>query len=166
VGPVLFFFYEKEIPIEPETGRSRDRSSYSTRPSGIRLCITPIVVTELQLLSRSSSEPISALARKALGQLRSEWKIEPLGLDKLDRDIAKEFANVLIAKELIPLTELNDAIVLAEAAVAGVPFVISSDHHLVSIEPSDLAAIHISKRLPLVYVLHPAQARRSLERFN
>src|SRR4051812_21083503 len=65
------------------------------RERGIRLSITPIVVKELTLISRWG-EPIGTLATKALLQLRSEWKIEPLGLDKRDRDIAKDFANVLI----------------------------------------------------------------------
>ena len=78
--------------------------------------------------------------------------------------MANSFADACIQRELLPVDEKNDALILGEASVKGIPFVISSDHHLLSIELADLVALFLSRDLPLVSVRHPFQARRSLER--
>jgi rRNA-processing protein FCF1 len=129
---------------------------------GIHLSITTTVLAELKGLSRKNDRA-GSLAITALKSLAEKWNIEPFVLDESDQAVAEDFADGCLRRELLPVSERNDALVLGEASVKRIPFVISSDGHLLSIEASDLAAICLPMRLPLVSVLHPFQARRALE---
>jgi predicted nucleic acid-binding protein len=135
------------------------------REREIRLCATMTVIQELRLLSRNQDR-IAELAFTALRQMRSKWNIEPIVLSDPDQAMVDAFAEKCLKKRLLPVAEKNDALILAEAAMNGIPFVISSDQHLLSIDASDLATVCVSAGFPLIHVLHPAQARRSLDRFN
>jgi predicted nucleic acid-binding protein len=101
------------------------------------------------------------LARLALLCLRS-WGIQPLDLAALEQAVADRFAVRLLEARLLPETEFNDAVILAEAAVAGVPLLVTSDRHLLDIdEDALLLAFNEADLLP-VRPVHPKRLLRAL----
>ena len=57
--------------------------------------------------------------------------------------ITEEFARRLIHRRLLPDGEFNDGVILAETALAGIPMLVTGDHHLLDIEA---AALHVCLR--------------------
>ncbi|MBM3836090.1 MAG: hypothetical protein FJ403_23065 [Verrucomicrobia bacterium] len=66
------------------------------------------------------------------------WRITPFDLSPVDHAIAEQFARHLLIKELIPDDELNDALILAETSLAGIPVLVTSDQHLLGIDEDAL----------------------------
>jgi predicted nucleic acid-binding protein len=130
---------------------------------GIRLFATEVVFSELMdIAENGETARVQRLAAQALHQSRRKWSIEPLGITDLERTIAESFAEALLQRKVIPQCERNDAIVLAEAAVKDIPFVISSDSHLINADREELVLLCHAKDLRVVSVLHPTAALRSL----
>ena len=59
-------------------------------------------------------------ARKAIASA-AKWRILAFSLASLDQSIAERFAARLLEGELLPENEWNDALILAESSVAGLP---------------------------------------------
>jgi predicted nucleic acid-binding protein len=131
---------------------------------GISLFATGVVLDELLDLTRNSDNPRArSLATKALSGFRTRWKIQPVSLTDVEQTIAGLFAIACLDQGLVPDAERNDALVLAEASVKNIPFVISSDGHLLNIDRGSLTLLCHSRHVTVVSVLHPSDARKSLE---
>lgn len=70
--------------------------------------------------------------RKALAaiQVARRWRIVPVNLMPVGHGIVERIAERLRAPELLPQEEVNDSLLLAEAALLEVRLLISSDEHL------------------------------------
>jgi hypothetical protein len=56
---------------------------------------------------------------------------------------------------LLPTEELNDGLILAETALAGIPLLVSSDKHLLDIEADELSRVCHDRHISEVCVAHP-----------
>ena|SRR5258708_26460869 len=111
------------------------RETYQRK--GYALLICPTVVAELYFFHEHGVVEEQRLASLVIGGLAS-WDIQVFPLTGVQLDIAWRFAAVVIARGLLPETEINDARILAESSVAEIPLVITSDHHLLDIDPDVL----------------------------
>ena len=77
------------------------------------------------------------LATKALNNLLS-WKILPYELDDFNRRMAKRFSRLIRDRGLLPDAEENDGKILGEAAVKGIPLLVTSDGHILEMDREQL----------------------------
>ena len=92
-----------------------------------------------------------------------DWQIFPIiGLSSVDHGIADVFARRLTAAGFLPLEEYNDALILAETSLAGIPVLVSSDHHLLDIPEDRLLVCFNDADLPSVRVAHPKGLLRAI----
>jgi hypothetical protein len=127
---------------------------------GYALIVPPTVVTELALKAEGNDAK-AALAMKALQSLR-EWGIQPYDLKSVGHGISEEFARRLISRRLLPGDEFNDGVILGETSLAGIPVLVTSDHHLLDIPPEPLQLEFSAADLPAVTVAHPKLLLRAL----
>src|SRR5271154_4696366 len=86
------------------------------RIPNIRLVVPPTVLHELALAVKSGGTgKMRKAALLALSRLR-EWGFEPLNLVPVGHGIVERIAEALRHEDLIPVQELNDSLVVAEAA--------------------------------------------------
>jgi hypothetical protein len=94
--------------------------------------------------------------------VRAAWEIAPALLSEMEQSLAAQFAGICLEKGIVPQAERNDALLLGEAAAKRIPFVVSSDSHLLNTDFEELTLVCHALDLPLVSVLHPTSALRSL----
>lgn len=125
------------------------------------LVVSPTVVAELAFLREHGDAEERRLSSLALAGLDS-WDIQVFPLADVQLDLARRLAATLIDRRLLPDDELNDAFVLAEAAVAGVPLVVSSDKHLLEINLDSLRDACADADLAAVFPASPRRLLRAL----
>lgn len=128
---------------------------------GYALVAPPTAMFELALHRASGDLRRQRLAELALSQLAA-WRIVPLPLSDVEAIIAEQFAARLIELGLLPDEEFSDGLILAEAALARVPVVVTSDKHLLDIEPEVLRAALDAADLEHVNVVHPHKLLRAV----
>jgi len=100
-------------------------------------------------------------ARVALANLLT-WRILPLELTDTELAIAERFAERVLRKGLLPPEEFHDAVLLGEAALAGIPLLVTSDKHLLNADAEALALAFQDADLPPVQSAHPKALARAL----
>lgn len=128
---------------------------------GVAFRVPPTVVQELTLLAfniRAAPEK-RRLATVALRRLWG-WGITPFDLVSVGHGITEIFAKKLIHQGLLPPEELNDGLIVAETALAEIPGLVTSDKHLLDIEPADLTAALKASDLAPVVICHPKRLLR------
>ncbi|MEI6278656.1 MAG: DNA-binding protein [Verrucomicrobiae bacterium] len=101
------------------------------RIKSARLIAPPTVNLELAFLSQfAEEEMVRANAQTALRSLASKWKIQPANLVPVGHGIVATIGSKLCADDLLPDEEHHDALILAESALLGCSFLLSSDAHL------------------------------------
>jgi hypothetical protein len=100
--------------------------------AGYTLLVAPTVVQELALKHQSKQVPESDLAYIALSCMR-EWDIRPFDLIPVGHGITEEFSRTLMSRGLLPDTEFNDGLILAETSLSNIPILVTSDRHLLDI---------------------------------
>ena len=122
---------------------------------GYSLKVPPTVIEELTYYALDKSCAETPYALKASQQLRN-WGISPAILNPADRGISEAFSNKMILKGFLPDVEFHDGLIfLAEASLAGIPVLATSDHHLLDIEPAYLKIQFEDSDLIPVAVFHP-----------
>jgi hypothetical protein len=124
---------------------------------------TPLV--ELERISKSSSHSAAPMALLALQKLRV-WGIVATDLVSVGHGICSEFAMNLIRKGLLPHEEYEDGLVLAEAALVCVLFLVTSDAHLKLIPSDDLKLALADAHLPAIDIIHPRRLFELLRRIR
>jgi hypothetical protein len=76
--------------------------------------------------------------------------------------VAELFAGRLLDRGLLPEEEFNDAVILAEASVAGIPLLVTSDRHLLDVEADALAVLFNDADLAPVHPVHPKALLKAL----
>ncbi|MBI4663587.1 MAG: hypothetical protein HY735_32705 [Verrucomicrobia bacterium] len=135
------------------------RETFQTK--GYRLFVVPTVAEELAFLRLEGNEEQRGLAHIVLVNAE-QWALTPLSLPTAAEPICEKFACRLIEKCLIPLDEFNDGLILAETSFLEIPGLVTSDHHLTDIEPSELNRAFAAAELPLVTVFHPKRLLRAI----
>ena len=132
------------------------RETYQAK--GYALVICPTVVAELYFFHEHGNAEEKRLASLTLGRTAS-WDIQAVALTSLQLDIAWKFADAILSRRLLPAREINDARIVGETCVAGIPLVVSSDNHLLGMDQDALrAACAEADLLPSF----PARPRRLL----
>jgi len=135
------------------------REEFATR--GYSFLIPPTVIVELDLLATLGSPVQRGLADISLEKL-SVWGCQPFTLSSTDLAIATRFAGRLLELRLIPETELNDGKILAQASLAGIPLLVTSDKHLLDISKDALLLALNEADLPPVHPVHPKRLMRAV----
>ena len=99
------------------------------RLSDARLVVPPTVLHELALVLRDNDKQMRETARHALAELRA-WGFEPLNLVPVGHGIVERIAGEIRRKDLLPTEEMNDSLIIAEAALLQCGVLLSSDAHL------------------------------------
>ena len=95
-----------------------------------RFVVPPTVLHELALAVRTGeTDRLRKAALRALSQLRA-WGFEPLNLVPVGHGIVERIAAEIRDRDLVPAEELNDSLIIAEAALLGCRMLVSSDAHL------------------------------------
>ena len=134
------------------------RETYQRK--GYALLISPMAVAELYFLRDHGDAEEQRLSSLSLAGLTT-WDIQVFPLTHLQRDIARRFASAIIRQGLLPASELNDALILAEAAVAEIPLVVSSDQHLLGVDHDALRAACMEADLNPVFPVSPCRLTRA-----
>lgn len=124
------------------------------------LGVPPTVVQELTHIALYESAPVSQYALNALSKMR-EWEIYPYDLKAVGHGIAEEDAHKLMSSGLVPDDEFHDGLILIETALACIPVLVTSDKHLLQINPPALAQALIDLDLNPVQIAHPKQLLRA-----
>ncbi|MEI6394368.1 MAG: hypothetical protein WCT12_25085 [Verrucomicrobiota bacterium] len=118
------------------------------------------------LIHRNPAHPYRQLATKALRNL-PKWGIDLLELKSHLQPVAKaigrKFAERLILAGHLPPTEINDGIILTEAALAEIPVLVTRDKHLLDIDEVDLLVCLQEADLSPVKPLHPRLLWRAIQ---
>ncbi len=130
--------------------------------NGYVLRLGPTVVAELhEQLVNGATERKRDLAGKALARI-PEWDIQPLSLSAAESAIAEIFAQGLLDKKLLPEAEHNDALILAETSLAGIPLLVTSDRHLLDIDDGALLLAFDDADLSPARPVHPKRLLRAI----
>jgi len=130
---------------------------------GYQLLIPPTVIQEITFASCKKTGEGRELALKSLCSMRS-WGLEPFDLIAVGHGITERFAQELIHKGILPDSELNDGLILAETALAGIPLLVTSDSHLLALDSGVLAGCFADSDLRQVSIAHPKPLLRAMKR--
>jgi predicted nucleic acid-binding protein len=108
-------------------------STIRERLHDARLLMPPTVQHELANWALRGDAEKRKAARKAV-QLSQSWRIFPANLIAVSHGIAERIAERVRERGLIPEEEVNDSLVLAEAALLGCALLLTSDEHLRGID--------------------------------
>lgn len=96
----------------------------------VRFVVPPTSLHELALAVRTGeTERIRKAAFRALSQLRA-WGFEPLNLVPVGHGIVERIAGEIRRNDLLPAEEMNDSLIIAEAALLECRILLSGDAHL------------------------------------
>lgn len=135
------------------------RNEFQTK--GYDLLVPPTTVIELHLLSVRGGGSQRTRAECALQNLIA-WRCHPFPLSDLETTIADQFRARLSLLGLIPDEEWNDGLILAEAALAEIPLLVTSDRHLLHIDEDRLRLAFNEADLSMVHPVHPRPLVRAL----
>lgn len=127
---------------------------------GYSLHVPPTVVQELAYSAAFHHGEEQRLAVTALQNLRT-WEITPFDLVAVGHGITEQFARRLHQLNLLPAEEQNDGLIVAETALAGIPVLLPSDHHLNDIDEAELCRVCRERDLAEVRVVHPRKLLRA-----
>ena len=129
---------------------------------GYALRMPPTVAAELHENYRHGATPENReLARLALANVR-QWDIQPVDLPSVEVAIAEQFARRLLHRALLPANEFHDALILAETAVATIPLLVTSDHHLLDVDEDELVLLCGEADLCPVRAAYPGRLLRAI----
>ena len=132
---------------------------------GYSLLLAPTAAEEIFLIHSNSAHPQRQLATRALRELGA-WHIELLELKShlqpVAKTIGRSFAGRLIRVGQLPPTEINDGIILAEAALADIPVLVTRDKHLLDLEEVALLVCLQEADLSPVKPVHPRLLWRAI----
>lgn len=92
--------------------------------------LLPTVIQELAFLADEGGtqreRDVAALALRSV----TRWKFVPLNFIPAGHGVVERIAARMRSKGLLPEEEVNDSLIIAEAALAGVTLLVSSDAHI------------------------------------
>ena len=129
---------------------------------GYALLLPPTVLAELhEHFKHGATVEKRELSRRALRHVLA-WNLHTVNLTTVQSAIAERFAVRLLDRGLLPEEEFNDALILSETSVAGVPLLVTSDRHLLDVDADALALAFNDADLSLVHPVHPKALLKAL----
>jgi predicted nucleic acid-binding protein len=128
---------------------------------GYHLAVPPTVIAELEFFASFRGAPQREQAKVAL-EMSYYWGCQPFLLSLTQLTIAVRFADRLITSSLIPDTEQNDGKILAQASLANIPLLVTSDKHLLDIDENALLLAFNEADLAPVHPSHPKLLLKAL----
>jgi len=128
---------------------------------GHSFLVFPVVAGELFYLSESGQPKERKLASLALERAIPVWKFTPRDLSDREEEIARLGAESLLREDILPVHEFNDAFLVCQAAVEGVPCILSNDAHLKDCDQQRLQAILQDRGLSPVIIFRYGSYIRS-----
>jgi len=122
------------------------------------LAVPPTVIQELVHIA-TSNHPARQCAHTALTDML-RWNIQPFNLKAVGHGITEVSARKLMVSGVLPDGEFNDGLIVVETALAGVSTLITSDKHLLMINPARLAQQLNQYDLPPVAIYSPRDILR------
>ena len=104
-----------------------------TRLKEASFIVPPTVLEELGYQFVNGDEEARQGAETALMHM-AEWGYEPLNLAAYQKGIAEQISFKLRSLGPLPDEEENDGLIIAEAALLGSQFLLSSDHHMIDVQ--------------------------------
>lgn len=99
----------------------------------------PSVLDELAYLADSGQmERVRVSAGKAFKQLRSQPRFRPVLEAPFAPERAEELAEMFRVRQLLPVEEVQDALILAETILLGCGVLLTSDSHLREVDHEQL----------------------------
>lgn len=121
---------------------------------GYLLHVPPTVLQEVTYAARYKSREEKLLGMKCLQNIRN-WGLQPFDLPPVGHGVTEQFSKMLAQKGLLPDSEFNDGLILAETSLVGIPVLVTSDGHLLGIDPQTLAGCFVESDISVVQVVHP-----------
>jgi predicted nucleic acid-binding protein len=128
---------------------------------GYALLISPTIVAELYFFLEHGDSDEERLARLSLSNLAT-WDVEVTPLTSGQLKVARSLGGLIAKSGMVPPEEINDALILGETAVAGIPLVVTSDHHLLDIEDERLRTIFLDSGVSPVFPVSPRRLLRAI----
>ena len=126
------------------------------------LRVPPTVVQELVFATEHADDGHARqLAELALTSMLN-WGINPFDLVAVGHGLTEAFAERLIKKGLLPESEYNDGLILAETSLAAIPILVTSDKHLLDIDETHLSLTFDECDLFHVRPCHPKRLIRAM----
>ena len=128
---------------------------------GYSLLVPPTVVAELAFFASLKNAPQRDIANIALEKIGA-WKCQPFALSSTQMAVAVRFAARLMESALIPETEQNDGKIIAQASLAEIPLLVTSDKHLLDVDEEALLLAFNDADLSPVHVAHPRRLLKAV----
>ena len=122
------------------------------------LAVPPTVIQELVHIA-TTDHPAQKHAHTALTNM-VRWNIQPFNLIAVGHGITEVNARKLMASGVLTDGEFNDGLIVVETALVGVSALVTSDKHLLLINPAQLAQKLNEFDLPPVSIFHPMDILR------
>ena len=101
--------------------------------------VLPTVIQETTAIATEHQDADTRhLAKAALQSLLRPWGFQPIDYIPVGHGIIEETARKLRSSALLPDEEVNDSLIVAEAALAKVSLVISNDSHIKDMDEKEL----------------------------
>lgn len=117
------------------------------------LAVPPTVVQELVHIA-TTGHTARKFAWEALQNMR-RWNILPFDLMAVGHGITEINAKKLMTSGILPEEEFNDGLILVETSLACITTLITSDNHLLKINPAQLSQKMAEFDLSPVSIYHP-----------
>ena len=128
---------------------------------GYSLLVPPTVVAELAFFASLKNAPQRDIANIALEKIGA-WKCQPFALSSTQMAVAVRFAARLMESSLIPETEQNDGKIIAQASLAEIPLLVTSDKHLLDVDEEALLLAFNDADLSPVHAAHPRRLLKAV----
>ena len=134
---------------------------FRRRVPGVEFVVSPTVIEELDYIAQHADTMAERkLAERALQRLVRDWRFRPLDFIPVGHDIIEATARKLRGEGLIPEQEINDSLILAEAALADCTILITSDEHIRAADPTLLSLALKSSDVNAILVRTPHESVR------
>ena len=129
-----------------------------------RFVVPPTVLHELALAVRTGeTDRLRKAALRALSQLRA-WGFEPLNLVPVGHGIVEQIAAEIRHRDLVPAEEMNDSLIIAEAALLGCRMLLSGDAHLRGVDFPTLTLLLQDRHVAAPVIATPREIVRKFFR--
>jgi len=112
------------------------------RISSASICVPPTVLIELAHFAKTNAKGLGKSALKALELIRDEQPfLKPINLIPVGHGIVEINGQKIRASKLIPVEEIHDSFILAEACLLNCEILISTDSHLTGMDHDDFCKV-------------------------
>jgi predicted nucleic acid-binding protein len=132
-NPPLLVVADSNVPLDLAHGREDVLDAIALirrRLRGGKILIPPRVVRELAFLADNAGEDSTRADAATFLRHHREWGCQLVGYVALGEEFVERVARQLRHNHLFPAAEVNDSVILVEAAVLNASLLLTTDEHL------------------------------------